>query len=183
MACKPNMMPGAGSRKKIPEQQPANGIADDVSSHDEFEDVTTIPAAVSSKLSSRGRGGAGNMADARRSPMIKPSDLETPVLKTPLVTTGRGGTGNIVKNDDPHETRLRQDVGAIPRRYSTGTRSGGRGGAGNSFKETDGGSTSIPCQDKVIADDASTRRCTNPTSTEPESLAAKGKAWLFGKKV
>jgi len=50
------------------------------------------------------------MADARQSPKLKPSDLETPVLKKPVVTTGRGGTGNMAKNDDPYETRLRQDV-------------------------------------------------------------------------
>jgi hypothetical protein len=28
------------------------------------------------------------------------------------VTTGRGGTGNMAKNDDPRETRKRQDVEA-----------------------------------------------------------------------
>lgn len=64
----------------------------------------------SSQFSSHGRGGAGNMADARQSPRVTPSDLETPVLKKPVVTTGRGGTGNMAKNDDPVETRMRQDV-------------------------------------------------------------------------
>lgn len=68
------------------------------------------PTLTASQLSSHGRGGAGNMADARQSPKLKPSDLETPVLKKPVVTTGRGGTGNMAKNDDPYETRLRQDV-------------------------------------------------------------------------
>jgi hypothetical protein len=67
---------------------------------------------MTAQFASHGRGGAGNMADAAKSPSIKASDLETPVLKTAVVTTGRGGTGNMTKNDDPRETRLRQDVKA-----------------------------------------------------------------------
>lgn len=69
-------------------------------------------APMTAQFASHGRGGAGNMADAAQSPSIKASDLETPVLKTAVVTTGRGGTGNMTKNNDPHETRLRQDVKA-----------------------------------------------------------------------
>lgn len=69
-------------------------------------------SAMTSQLSSHGRGGAGNMLSASQSPKLNPSDLETPVLKKPVVTTGRGGTGNMAKNDDPRETRLRQDVEA-----------------------------------------------------------------------
>lgn len=68
------------------------------------------PPAESSQFASHGRGGAGNMADARKSPQLTPSDLETPVLKEAVVTTGRGGTGNMARNDDPVETRMRQDV-------------------------------------------------------------------------
>lgn len=68
--------------------------------------------AMSSQLSSHGRGGAGNMLEASQSPKLSASDLATPVLKKPVVTTGRGGTGNMAKNEDPRETRLRQDVGA-----------------------------------------------------------------------
>lgn len=52
------------------------------------------------------------MGDATKSPQLTPSDLETPTLKKPFVTTGRGGTGNMAKNKDPAETRLRQDVNA-----------------------------------------------------------------------
>lgn len=52
------------------------------------------------------------MADASQSPQLNPSDLETPTLKKPIVTTGRGGTGNMAKNTNPTETRLRQDVEA-----------------------------------------------------------------------
>ncbi|KAM0446954.1 hypothetical protein ACHAPV_007876 [Trichoderma viride] len=92
---------------------------------------------MTAQFASHGRGGAGNMADAAQSPSIKASDLETPVLKTAVVTTGRGGTGNMTKNDDPHETRLRQDVKAVPRRLSSGAQYAGRGGAGNVFKGED----------------------------------------------
>ena len=61
-------------------------------------------------LHSSGRGGAGNIVDSTRSPKLQPEDLQTPTLKTSVVTTGRGGTGNMAKNKDPVETRLRQDV-------------------------------------------------------------------------
>ena len=40
-------------------------------------------------MASHGRGGAGNMAESSKSPRIQASDLETPVLKTAMVTTGR----------------------------------------------------------------------------------------------
>jgi hypothetical protein len=63
-------------------------------------------------LASHGRGGAGNMADSAHTEKTDPSKLQTPVLKGPVVTTGRGGTGNMAKNDDPRETRKRQDVEA-----------------------------------------------------------------------
>lgn len=68
------------------------------------------------------------MVDSTKSPKIQPSDLQTPTLKTGLVTTGRGvskpcsplreqlligplqGAGNMAANTDPVETRARQDV-------------------------------------------------------------------------
>lgn len=65
---------------------------------------------MSSFLQSSGRGGAGNIVDSASSPKIQPQDLQTPTLKTAVVTTGRGGSGNMAKNTDPAETRLRQDV-------------------------------------------------------------------------
>lgn len=63
-----------------------------------------------SAFTSSGRGGAGNIVDKTKSPRIEPKDLETPTLKTSVVTTGRGGTGNMAKNVDPAETRAMQDV-------------------------------------------------------------------------
>ncbi|POR35397.1 Uncharacterized protein TPAR_04400 [Tolypocladium paradoxum] len=128
--------------------------------------------AASSAMASHGRGGAGNMADARQSPKLKPSDLATPVLKKPVVTTGRGGTGNMAKNDDPHETRMRQDVQAVPRRFSSGAQHAGRGGAGNVFRDAEEGASDLAqktSREQAVADDG--------------SAAAKGKSWLFGKKA
>jgi hypothetical protein len=72
-------------------------------------DSTTITTKM---LSSHGRGGAGNMADSATTEKTDPSKFQTPVLKGSVVTTGRGGTGNMAKNDDPRETRKRQDVEA-----------------------------------------------------------------------
>ena len=60
---------------------------------------------------STGRGGAGNIGDASKSPRLQPTDLTTPTLKTSVYTTGRGGSGNMVSNDDPEAARLAQDVG------------------------------------------------------------------------
>ncbi|OTB06695.1 hypothetical protein M426DRAFT_318754 [Hypoxylon sp. CI-4A] len=83
------------------------------------------------QMTSTGRGGAGNIADSTKSPKIQPTDLETPILKTPVVTTGRGGSGNMAPNKDPVETRARQDVGPIERQLSHGATHVGRGGAAN----------------------------------------------------
>ncbi|KAF2969528.1 hypothetical protein GQX73_g4075 [Xylaria multiplex] len=87
-----------------------------------------------SGMTSTGRGGAGNIAEASKSPHLAPSDLETPTLKTQVVTTGRGGSGNMAPNVDPVETRARQDVGPVERRPSTGATHVGRGGAANVVK-------------------------------------------------
>lgn len=52
------------------------------------------------------------MADNSQAPKTDPAEFQTPTLKGSVVTTGRGGTGNMARNDDPRETRLRQDVEA-----------------------------------------------------------------------
>lgn len=36
--------------------------------------------------------------------------ITTPTLKTKTYTTGRGGTGNMAKNDNPEEARAAQDI-------------------------------------------------------------------------
>ncbi|KAI0409748.1 hypothetical protein F4802DRAFT_593385 [Xylaria palmicola] len=130
-----------------------------------------------SGMTSTGRGGAGNIADAAKSPALVPSDLETPTLKTSVVTTGRGGSGNMAPNLDPVETRARQDVGPIERRLSTGATHIGRGGAANIVKPKSpeaksdvSGETAIA--DAAPADDVNKRQ----QSTKPGSgLAAKAK--------
>lgn len=66
--------------------------------------------AMAGQMQSTGRGGAGNIGDVSNSPRLGPKDLETPTLKKPVITTGRGGSGNMTPNKDPAETRARQDV-------------------------------------------------------------------------
>jgi hypothetical protein len=116
------------------------------------------------------------MADASQSPKTNPSDLETPTLKKPFVTTGRGGTGNMAKNSDPSETRLRQDVAAVARRPSSGAQHAGRGGAGNIFKNADDADLERQTtNEKAVADDSE--------SSNTGYLADKSKKhWLFGGK-
>lgn len=60
---------------------------------------------------------------------VAPTDLETPTIKSDHYTTGRGGTGNMAKNDplNPSIARERQDVASLPRRLSEGESFFGRG--------------------------------------------------------
>ncbi|KAI9772296.1 MAG: hypothetical protein M1840_001045 [Geoglossum simile] len=89
----------------------------------------------SSKVLSHGRGGAGNIG-------YDPKDDDTPDFATPTIkgdiyTTGRGGTGNMAKNNDPDLARLAQDVSEAPPRLSEADFHYGRGGAANIGKPTD----------------------------------------------
>jgi len=132
-------------------------------------------------LASSGRGGAGNMTE--NSPKITPEDLETPTLKTSVVTTGRGGSGNMAKNSDPYETRLRQDVEAVPRRNSGGATHYGRGGA-NVFKdspEEEAAARKAGAEGAGTVDDdeqPALRKSPSPGDKGNNGLAAKGKQWL-----
>jgi len=56
-------------------------------------------------------------------------DLTTPSIKSDVYTTGRGGQGNMSKNDpaNPDRARASQDVKATPRRLSQGQSHYGRG--------------------------------------------------------
>ncbi|KAL2154801.1 hypothetical protein VTH82DRAFT_3477 [Thermothelomyces myriococcoides] len=92
---------------------------------------------MTSNLQSSGRGGAGNIVDSSKSPQLKPEDLQTPTLKTSMVTTGRGGTGNFAVGLDAEEKRRRQDVEPVVRRGSHGAMHIGRGGTGNVVKTGD----------------------------------------------
>lgn len=56
------------------------------------------------------------------------AELVTPTLKADIYTTGRGGSGNMVPNEDPESARVRQDVGVpVPVRDSVDTFLTGRG--------------------------------------------------------
>ncbi|KAI9832408.1 MAG: hypothetical protein M1819_004397 [Sarea resinae] len=63
-------------------------------------------------------------------------DLSTPTIKSDMYTTGRGGSGNMAKNDpeNPRIARESQDVEGVPMRDSTGDVHFGRGGAANVIK-------------------------------------------------
>lgn len=121
------------------------------------------------------------MADSTKSPQLRAEDLETPVLKTSIVTTGRGGTGNMARNTDPKETRALQDVEPVARRPSQGAAHAGRGGAGNVFKQGSAeaeAAAHAAAGGSAVADDAH-----HGHSHEHErGLAAKGKDWLLGKR-
>ncbi|KAI0189404.1 hypothetical protein EV127DRAFT_109748 [Xylaria flabelliformis] len=131
-----------------------------------------------SSMASTGRGGAGNIADATKSPRLQPSDLETPTLKTSVVTTGRGGSGNMAPNTDPVETRARQDVGPVERQPSTGATHVGRGGAANVARpQMLFGVRPAGSEDTAVADAATTSDANKKPqpSRRASGLAAKAK--------
>ncbi|KAI1734471.1 hypothetical protein F4680DRAFT_453874 [Xylaria scruposa] len=128
-------------------------------------------------MTSTGRGGAGNIADATKSPRLQPSDLETPTLKTSVVTTGRGGSGNMAPNVDPAETRARQDVGPVERQPSTGATHVGRGGAANIARPQLSGAKSTGSEDTAVVDAPTTSDANKKPqpSRRASGLAAKAK--------
>ena len=69
---------------------------------------------------------AGNI---RKNSMTATPDLATPSIKGQVYSTGRGGQGNMAKNDPSHPEKARtsQDVDAAPRRLSEGQSHYGRG--------------------------------------------------------
>jgi len=111
---------------------------------------------------------------------LEPVDLETPTLKGERYTTGRGGSGNMAKNDDPEAARRAQDVIANPRRESTNSAHVGRGGAANIFRpsqaEIEAAKKDNAKWESVISDDKSDTSRT----PAPRGLAEKGKEWLGG---
>jgi len=101
---------------------------------------------------STGRGGAGktNLRPLRTSntsayieignigkePPAMDQDLATPTIKADTYTTGRGGSGNMAKNDPKHPeiARASQDVEPVPKTGRSGSFHVGRGGAANIAK-------------------------------------------------
>ncbi|MCJ1366663.1 hypothetical protein MMC16_005793 [Acarospora aff. strigata] len=126
--------------------------------------MTTQPPSTDSSRVSYGRGGAGTHLSGPLPPSLLPlpppsynlkptnpnppgnigrqptespaPDLVTPTIKSLTYTTGRGGTGNMAKNDptNPAIARERQDVASLPRRMSEGESHFGRGGAANTIR-------------------------------------------------
>lgn len=148
------------------------------------------PARRSSSSSARqnlshGRGGAGNIGSTPAD--LEPPTLETPTLKGEIYTTGRGGSGNMARNDDPEAARRAQDVVANPRRESGNSTHVGRGGAANVFHPS---TLSSEEKDKAgwenAIDDASIHSEkvgeTQAARKKERGLADKGKDFLFGKK-
>lgn len=76
---------------------------------------------------------AGNIAKDDPTNYPKPEDLVTPTLKSNTYTTGRGGTGNMARNDPerPDLARAAQDVESKPHPEPQGPKHYGRGGAAN----------------------------------------------------
>jgi hypothetical protein len=74
---------------------------------------------------------------AAQSPLIQAET--TPTLKSKTYTTGRGGTGNMAKNDpqNPDEARRAQDVDVPGLTLPEGTHHTGRGGAANKYTPTE----------------------------------------------
>lgn len=94
------------------------------------------PSAETHRVASYGRGGAGNIGSDKPTAHPQPADLVTPTLKSELYTTGRGGTGNMARNDPNHPelARASQDVEVPPHREADGPHHFGRGGAANVAK-------------------------------------------------
>ncbi|TVY26085.1 hypothetical protein LHYA1_G004284 [Lachnellula hyalina] len=126
---------------------------------------------------SHGRGGAGNIGNADSD--LDPVTLETPTIKSQIYTTGRGGSGNMAKNDNPEEARRAQDVVGHPRRESTSSTHVGRGGAANIFKpsaeEIAKAKTDNAKWESALEDE-------EKDGSAPKGLADRGKEWLMGKK-
>jgi Protein of unknown function (DUF3602) len=81
----------------------------------------------------------GNMKKDRR-PSAGPEDLVTPTIKADKYTTGRGGTGNMAKNDPGHPevARASQDIVPPAHREPESSFHVGRGGAANIAKPSPG---------------------------------------------
>ncbi|KAF2200135.1 hypothetical protein GQ43DRAFT_88601 [Delitschia confertaspora ATCC 74209] len=88
------------------------------------------------RTTSYGRGGAGNIGKETSDSVPSAADLITPTLKANHYTTGRGGTGNMARNDPLHPelARASQDVEAPNPRDPEGPHHYGRGGAANISK-------------------------------------------------
>jgi hypothetical protein len=116
---------------------------------------------------------SGNMSKEHR-PSGGVTDLITPQLKQDTYTTGRGGTGNMAKNDPNHPelARAAQDVAAPVHREHDSAVHYGRGGAANITKPTE--------EEARQAQSTSERSSGEHHDSDAKRLADKGKD-LLGK--
>jgi len=137
-------------------------------------------SSVRREHTSHGRGGAGNIGASSHD--FDPVTLETPTLKGEVYTTGRGGSGNMARNDDAAAARRAQDVTGQPRRESTSNTHVGRGGAANVFKpsaeDVEKAKQDNAKWEDAIGDDGSVK---SGEKKQPRGFADKGKDWLFHK--
>lgn len=129
---------------------------------------------------STGRGGAGNFGHTDSSETDE--DYSIPPIKTPIFTSGRGGTGNMQLNDPAHPefARSMQDLEAHPPRPSNGEYHGVRGGAGNVFKPSEAEQFAAREYEERVKYDRSV-----PVIHERHDYrgwADKGKDFLFGRR-
>ncbi|KAI9720916.1 MAG: hypothetical protein M1828_005486 [Chrysothrix sp. TS-e1954] len=91
--------------------------------------VSNAPVPVRKMTTGRGGAAKGNIGTSQ---IQKPNtNLDTPLIKASMYTTGRGGKGNMAHNnaDDPSEARRAQDVSPIMRRGSHSSAGSSDGGA------------------------------------------------------
>ncbi|KAI1972230.1 hypothetical protein LOZ53_006602 [Ophidiomyces ophidiicola] len=104
----------------------------------------------------------------------KEENSRCPTIKADIYTTGRGGSGNMVSNDDPKAARARQDLD-IPPSVSAGTADEGRfhtgrGGAANVYTRSPNDMVR-PSNDDHGDDDGQT--LVEKTSSSPDPERAK----------
>lgn len=148
---------GAGNIQSSPHITSSNNYVAPTQSHPNHLTLKTPKSPIQSPVEekndekkvyySTGRGGAGNIQSSSSipSPKLVPQGSNTPQLLTSKVSTGRGGYGNMFKNDNPELTRKLQDVdGPLPSSKETDlyavasnkSFSIGRGGFGNVISHT-----------------------------------------------
>ncbi|KAK2740440.1 hypothetical protein FQN55_008896 [Onygenales sp. PD_40] len=101
---------------------------------------TTTTSSSPSTSSHPTTSAAANPDPHSHPPPPTPDDLSTPTIKSDIYTTGRGGSGNMVTNDDPQIARRAQDVDVPPALVRDVQMGGegrrmfvGRGGAANMY--------------------------------------------------
>ncbi|MCJ1389705.1 hypothetical protein MMC18_002562 [Xylographa bjoerkii] len=134
------------------------------------------------RATSYGRGGAGNIQSNKPAPTL---DIEAPPIKSDFYTTGRGGQGNMAKNDlqNPAIARELQDVEAPLRRFSQSDSHYGRGGIGNTETMTPEEIINAKAANVMIEQEAKEREAQRPSiHVDMKGVAEKGRELLRGKR-